>query len=188
MHLEYVLKEKDKMIEITFLGRGGQGAFTSSRILGAAASLFENKFALSFPSFGPERRGAPVYAYTKIDNNPIRNRSQSELSDYIVVLDDSLYSDSLFRKLKPNGKIILNTSHYKKCEYIVDFNANQVAEEYLGAPISNTAMLAVLVANTNIVSKENLLSAIDYDMPARIATKNKTLVEYIFEHAEGVNI
>ncbi|MHB8065999.1 MAG: 2-oxoacid:acceptor oxidoreductase family protein [Ruminiclostridium sp.] len=176
------------MIEITFLGRGGQGAFTSSRILGAAASLFEGKFALSFPSFGPERRGAPVLAYTKIADNPIRNRSQSELSDYIVVLDESLYSNSLIEKLKPNGKIILNASHNKKFENIIDFNANQVAEKYLGAPISNTAMLAVLVANTNIVSKENLLSAIDYDMPGRIATKNKALVEYIFKYAEGVNI
>jgi pyruvate ferredoxin oxidoreductase gamma subunit len=173
------------MIEITFLGRGGQGAFTSSRILGAAASLFENKFALSFPSFGPERRGAPVLAYTKIDNKNIRNRSQSELSDYIVVLDDSLYSDSLLKKLKPNGKIVLNTSHHNRCEDIIDFNANQVAQEYLGAPITNTAMLAVLVANTNIVSKDNLISAIDYDMPARIATKNKALVEYIFKYNEA---
>ncbi|HEY5586922.1 MAG TPA: 2-oxoacid:acceptor oxidoreductase family protein [Ruminiclostridium sp.] len=176
------------MTEITFLGRGGQGAFTSSRILGAAASLFENKFALSFPSFGPERRGAPVYAYTKIDNNIIRNRSQCEQSDFIVVLDDSLYSDSLLSKLKPQGKIILNTSHYNKCEYIVGFNANQVAQEYLGVPIANTAMLALLVAHTNIVSKVNLLSAIDYDMPSRIATKNKNLVEYIFKYAEGANV
>jgi pyruvate ferredoxin oxidoreductase gamma subunit len=174
------------MIEIIFLGRGGQGAFTSSRILGAAASLFENKFALSFPSFGPERRGAPVLAYTKIDNTPIRDRSQSELSDYIVVLDESLYSDSLLKKLKPDGKIILNTPQQKKNENIICFNANQVAEEYLGAPITNTAMLAAFVANSNIVSKENLILAIDYDMPERIAKKNKSLVEYIFEYSGGV--
>ncbi len=176
------------MIEVTFLGRGGQGAFTSSRILGAAVSLYENKFALSFPSFGPERRGAPVLAYTKIDNKPIRDRSQSDLSDYFVILDESLYTDSLLKKLKPNGKIILNTSQDKKSEYIIGFNANQIAEVYLGAPISNTAMLAVLIANTNIVSSENLLSAVDYDMPKRIAIKNKALVERIFEDIEGVNI
>ena len=172
------------MTEITFLGRGGQGAFTSSRILGAAASLFENKYALSFPSFGPERRGAPVFAYTKIDNIPIRNRSQSELSDYIVVLDESLYSDSLLTKLKSQGRIILNTVRNSNCEYIVDFNANQVAQKFLGAPIANTTMLAVLVANTNLVSKDNLLSAIDYDMPQRIAIKNRDLVEYIFHRQE----
>ena len=54
------------MIEVTFLGRGGQGAFTSSRILAIAASLYGDKYALSFPSFGPARRAAPVFAYTKI--------------------------------------------------------------------------------------------------------------------------
>ncbi|QNU68636.1 2-oxoacid:acceptor oxidoreductase family protein [Ruminiclostridium herbifermentans] len=176
------------MIEITFLGRGGQGAFTSSRILGAAVSLYENKYALSFPSFGPERRGAPVFAYTKIDNKPIRDRSQSELSDYFVILDDSLYTDKLLTKLKPNGKIILNTSQNIESENIIGFNANNAAEQFLGAPISNTAMLAVLVANTKIVSRENLLSAIDYDMPQRLAVKNKTLVENIFEAIEGVKI
>ena len=173
------------MIEVTFLGRGGQGAFTSSRILGAAASLYENKYALSFPSFGPERRGAPVLAYTKVDNKPIRDRSQSELSNYFVILDESLYTDSLLKKLKPNGKIILNTSQYIESKYIIGFNANKVAEIFLGAPISNTAMLAVLIANTNIVSNENLISAVDYDMPKRIAIKNKALVEHIFEDIKG---
>ncbi|HEX2925325.1 MAG TPA: 2-oxoacid:acceptor oxidoreductase family protein [Ruminiclostridium sp.] len=176
------------MIEITFLGRGGQGAFTSSRILGAAASLFDNKFALSFPSFGPERRGAPVLAYTKIDTKSIRNRSQCELSDYIVVLDESLYTEGLLKKLKADGKIILNTPHHRDCEYIIDFNATKAAEEHLGTPITNTAMLAVLTANSGIVSKENLLAAIDYDMPERIASKNKILVEYIFKYAGGENI
>lgn len=168
------------MIEITFLGRGGQGAFTISRILGAAASLYENRFALSFPSFGPERRGAPVFAYTKIDSAPIRNRSQCELSDYIVILDESLYDESLHNKLKSGGKIILNTSKKVQESDIIGFNANTVAEEYLGAPITNTAMLAVLVANTGVVSKESLLAAIEYDMPKRIAAKNQKLADYIF--------
>lgn len=103
---------------------------------------------------------------------------------YIPLLDDSLYSDSLLTKLKPQGRIILNTVRNSNSEYIVDFNANQAAQKYLGAPIANTTMLAVLVANTNIVSKNNLLSAIDYDMPQRIAIKNRDLVEYIFNMQE----
>ncbi|HEX2927050.1 MAG TPA: 2-oxoacid:acceptor oxidoreductase family protein [Ruminiclostridium sp.] len=176
------------MIEITFLGRGGQGAFTTSRILGAAASLYENKYALSFPSFGPERRGAPVFAYTKIDSVPIRDRSQCELSDYIVVLDESLYNESLHKKLKIDGKIILNTPNGRQNADIISFNANKVAEEYLGAPITNTAMLAVLAANTALVSKDSLLAAIAYDMPKRIAAKNQKLAEYIFTFAEGAGL
>lgn len=176
------------MVEVTFLGRGGQGAFTSSRVLGAAASLFDNKYALSFPSFGPERRGAPVLAYTKIDTKPIRSRSQSVLSDYIVVLDESLYSEKLLKMLKADGKIVLNTPRQTNCEYIIDFNATKAAKQYLGTPITNTAMLAVLAANSNIISKENLLAAIDYDMSEKIASRNKSLVTHIFENSGGADI
>ncbi len=176
------------MIEITFLGRGGQGAFTTSRILGAAASLYENKFALSFPSFGPERRGAPVFAYTKIDTVPIRNRSQCEFSDYIVVLDESLYDESLHKKLKLDGKVVLNTSKKMTDPNIICFDADKVAEEFLGTAITNTAMLTVLVANTQLISKDSLLAAIKYDMPERIASKNQKLAEYIFTCTEGVGL
>ena len=52
------------MIEVLWHGRGGQGAFTAARLLGAAASLSEGRYALAFPSFGPERRGAPMRAFT----------------------------------------------------------------------------------------------------------------------------
>lgn len=56
------------MTEIRWHGRGGLGAFTAARLLGCAVSLFEGKYALAFPSFGPERRGAPVFAFTRIDD------------------------------------------------------------------------------------------------------------------------
>ncbi|MDO4556731.1 MAG: 2-oxoacid:acceptor oxidoreductase family protein, partial [Lachnospiraceae bacterium] len=55
------------MTEIRWHGRGGQGAFTAARLLGNAVSIYEEKYALAFPSFGPERRGAPVLAFTRID-------------------------------------------------------------------------------------------------------------------------
>ncbi|MDF2615139.1 MAG: pyruvate/ketoisovalerate oxidoreductase, gamma subunit [Clostridia bacterium] len=169
------------MLEITFLGRGGQGAFTSSRILGAAASLHEKKHSLSFPSFGPERRGAPVFAYTKISDEPIRDRSQSSKSDYIVILDESLYTDALLLKLKEGGKVIINSAQDAKYEddKIITFEASHVATEFLGAPITNTAMLAVLVCYTNIVSIESLISAINEDLSHRVAVKNQKLVQYI---------
>ena len=58
------------MTEVLWHGRGGQGAFTAAKVLGAAYSLREN-FALAFPSFGPERRGAPILAFTKEDGLPV---------------------------------------------------------------------------------------------------------------------
>ncbi|MGB4093069.1 MAG: 2-oxoacid:acceptor oxidoreductase family protein, partial [Ruminococcus flavefaciens] len=76
------------MKEIIWLGRGGQGAFTAAKLLGAAyTSDSDDKYALAFPSFGPERRGAPVRAFTKLDGKPVTDRSQTEKADYIVILD-----------------------------------------------------------------------------------------------------
>ena len=75
------------MIEILWHGRGGQGAFTASRLLGASYVLAENSYALAFPSFGPERRGAPIRAFTKLDDRPIGNRSEVKLADFSIFLD-----------------------------------------------------------------------------------------------------
>ncbi len=174
------------MIEVIFLGRGGQGAFTSSRILGIAVSLYEKKYGLSFPSFGPERRGAPVFAYTKISDTPIRDRSQSIYADYFVVLDESLYSAALLGRLKKSGKLILNTSHQEKYEdeRIVTFDGATLANKYLGKPIVNTAMLAVIVYYSNLVSNTNLKKAIAYDLPPKVAIKNQELIE----HLETINL
>ena len=67
------------MTEILWHGRGGQGAFTAARLLGAAFTLQDDhSYALAFPSFGPERRGAPIRAFTKLDTKPIGNRSEVE--------------------------------------------------------------------------------------------------------------
>lgn len=89
------------MTEIIWLGRGGQGAFTAAKLLGAAyADKGSENHALAFPSFGPERRGAPVRAFTKLDNKPILDRSETEKADYIIILDDTLYIDSLKNCLK----------------------------------------------------------------------------------------
>ena len=79
------------MKEILWLGRGGQGAFTAAKLFGAAYTAGNDAhYALSFPSFGPERRGAPVRAFTKLDEKPVLDRSQTEQADFIVVLDDTL--------------------------------------------------------------------------------------------------
>jgi pyruvate ferredoxin oxidoreductase gamma subunit len=175
------------MLEVTFLGRGGQGAFTSSRILGLAASLYEDKYCLSFPSFGPERRGAPVFAYTKLDDKPIRDRSQSAKSDYIVILDESLYTEALLERLKEGGKLIINSVNQEKYthEAIITFGANHAATAYLGVPITNTAMLAVLICHTGIISIENFIKAIKEDLSPKVAAKNQQLVEHIAAEIGG---
>jgi pyruvate ferredoxin oxidoreductase gamma subunit len=77
------------MIEMRFHGRGGQGAVTSAELV-AQAAINSGKYATAFPSFGPERRGAPVVAFARIDDQPVRLRSKIYNPDAVIVLDPSL--------------------------------------------------------------------------------------------------
>ncbi|MCK5562096.1 MAG: 2-oxoacid:acceptor oxidoreductase family protein, partial [Thermoplasmata archaeon] len=96
------------MIEIRFHGRGGQGAVVASNIL-AEAAFREGKDVQAFPYFGVERRGAPVTAFTKIDEKPIRVRSQIYEPDHVIVLDQSLLrSIDVAQGIKPGGLILVN--------------------------------------------------------------------------------
>ena len=63
------------MIEVRIHGRGGQGAVTSAELL-ALAAIDEGRYAQAFPSFGPERRGAPVTAFLRVDDQAIRLRKK----------------------------------------------------------------------------------------------------------------
>ena len=163
------------MVEIVWIGRGGQGAFTAAKLLGAAYTLKGDAYyALAFPSFGPERRGAPVRAFSKLDSKPIRDRSQTEKADYIVILDDTLYSDDLQDLLKPNGKIIMNSKTLDIPNAIV-FNGGVLASKFK-LPTVNTVMLGVVSAISKLVSIEELSSAIESYMPEKIRERNKQVV------------
>ena len=81
------------MIEVLWHGRGGQGAFTAARLLGAASSFADGSYALAFPSFGPERRGAPMRAFTKMSREPIGDRSAVNRANYVIYLDDTLFGE-----------------------------------------------------------------------------------------------
>ncbi len=98
------------MIEIRWHARGGQGAKTASLLL-ADAAFNTGKFIQGFPEYGPERMGAPITAYNRIDDKPIRIHSNVYTPDYVVVVDDSLIdSIDVTKGLKENGSILINTS------------------------------------------------------------------------------
>jgi len=77
------------VIEVRFHGRGGQGAVVASSVL-AVACFLDGKFVQAFPSFGVERRGAPVEAYTRIDDRKLLLRTNVYTPDHVVVLDATL--------------------------------------------------------------------------------------------------
>ncbi|MCD7727045.1 MAG: 2-oxoacid:acceptor oxidoreductase family protein [Ruminococcus sp.] len=161
------------MTEILWHGRGGQGAFTAARLLGAAFALKDNEsYALAFPSFGPERRGAPIRAFTKLDEKPIGDRSEIEKADFSIFLDDTLFSEKSFEELKPNGKILLNTKQSVLSERVISIDADELAIEILKLPITNTIMLGAFAAVSTDVSLENIEKAIYQNMSEKLQRKN----------------
>lgn len=162
------------MKEILWLGRGGQGAFTAAKLLGAAyAAKGSDAYSLAFPSFGPERRGAPVRAFTKLDARPILDRSETERADYIVILDETLYTPSLQGLLKPGGRIIVN-SRQEQPDWTA-FDGDALAKE-LRLPVVNTMMLGALSGVSGVVTVQDVEVAIDGYLAPRIREKNKQAV------------
>lgn len=175
------------MIEIRWHGRGGQGAFTASKLLGAAAVAAE-KYALAFPSFGPERRGAPIQAFTKIADEPISDRSVITHGDYIVFLDETLYTSDVLTQLKDGGLVFVNTKEpakYAGDHRLVALDADAVAERIIGRPVSNTAMLAALVARTGVVDPESVKNVLGNYLPGRIVDKNKAVIDEMLVLLKG---
>ena len=98
------------MIEVRIHGRGGQGAVTSAELM-ALAAIDEGKYAQAFPSFGPERRGAPVVAFLRVSDEQIRVRSKVYQPDVVVVLDPTLLDIvDVSAGLKPKGTVIINSA------------------------------------------------------------------------------
>jgi len=152
------------MIEIRWHGRGGQGAVTSVEML-ALAAIEEGKYAQGFPSFGPERRGAPVAAFTRVDNKQIKVRSGVYEPDVVVVLDPSLVAlVNVTEGLKADGTLVVNTAKspeqlredtgFKGAIATVD--ATRIARKELGVPITNTTMLGAVVKAVNPVKLKSL--------------------------------
>lgn len=167
------------MIEIRLHGRGGQGAVTSAELV-AEAAINEGKYAQAFPSFGPERRGAPVRAFIRVDSTAIRLRNEIEEPDIVVVLDPTLISVvNVTEGLKKDGIVIFNTSKSiaeVKKEYgikarIATVNATKIAQEFLGRPIANTTMLGALIKVTGVITVDSLKEAFGHRF-GKLGAKN----------------
>ena len=184
------MSKENSLIEIRWHGRGGQGAVTSTEIL-AQAAISEGKFAQAFPSFGPERRGAPVQAFNRVDvNAPIRIRVDITEPDVAVVLDPSLLDKvNVTSGLKKGGYVIVNTR--KTAEEIskefnikgypvATINATKIAREVLGVPIVNTTMLGAVVKITGVIKKESAHAPLQKRF-GRLGERNIQAMETAYE-------
>ncbi len=167
------------MIEILWHGRGGQGAFTAARLLGAACSMEPGRHALAFPSFGPERRGAPMRAFTKLDERPIGDRGASSRADYVVYLDETLLGPGWEDELKPGGRVLVNSARAWDDARIVALDADGISTEMLGRAIPNTVFLGALAALCDAVRAEDVCEAIRQYMPGKLHARNLAVVERV---------
>lgn len=168
------------MVEIRYHGRGGQGAVTSAELL-AQAVIRDGRFAQAMPAFGAERRGAPVLAFNRINDEKIYLRSNVYNPDIVIVLDPTLFTAvDVSAGLKEDGLIIANTHMdenelrekfgFKQKLAIVD--ASTIAREEIGRPITNITILGSLIKTTKMVDMELLHEAINERFGPRIGDRN----------------
>jgi len=184
--------DEQQTTELRWHGRGGQGGVTSAEII-ALAAIEEGKFAQAFPSFGPERRGAPVLAFNRIDNaNPIKIRTGVTSPDVVIVLDPGLLTiTNVISGLKENGVLIINSprslSELKR-DYGGPWNlavvdATKIARKEIGVPIVNTTMLGAVVKAAGMIKLESLDGPIKERFGAR-AQSNISAARAAYEQTE----
>lgn len=173
------------MVEILWHGRGGQGAFTAAKLLGAAYCMEEGNYALAFPSFGPERRGAPMRSFTKLSKEPIGDRSALSTADYVVYLDATLLPADPERELNPGGTVLVNSAESFDDPRIVSIDADGISRAILGRAIPNTVLLGALSVLCEEVTREGLMKAIEGYMPQRLHEKNYRVVDAAITAMEG---
>jgi pyruvate ferredoxin oxidoreductase gamma subunit len=173
------------MIDVRWFGRGGQGAFTAARLLGQIVTVYGNSYALASPSFGPERRGAPVWSFTRIDDKKIVDRSQPLVCEYLVVLDETLVTEHTTGFLKNDGTLIINTARPGAYSFVkhrlVPLDATRMALDMLGRPIANVAMLGAFAGISGLFELSAAEKAIDTSFSASVGEKNKKLLRSAYD-------
>lgn len=177
------------MIDIRWYGRGGQGAFTAARLLGRIMSVYGEGHALAYPSFGPERRGAPVWSFTRIDNEKIIDRGQPKKCDYLIILDETLVNEDTCNVLREDGVVIMNTAKPENYRFIkqrmVALDATRMALNVLGRPITNVAMLGAFASVSGAVDLASADKAIKEHFSPKIYEQNKRLLAEAYEAVKG---
>ncbi len=166
------------MKEIRIHARAGQGAITTATILGHAY-FAEGKFPYAFPYFGAARMGAPMNAFVRVDEKPVRLRSQVYEPDFLIIADATLMRGfNCFTGLKNKGVAIINEKEtldlkeVKPGQKVFFVPANDIAMETIGRPIANTALLGAFAAATNEFKLDSLIEAINKRFSENLAKVN----------------
>jgi len=179
------------MKEIRIHGRGGQGSVTAAEMLSVAA-FEDGKFSQAFPAFGVERRGAPVQAFTRLSDSPIRLRSQIYTPDYVIVQDATLLETvNVASGIKDDGIIIINTKEKPEDlkldtkARVMTVDATKVAMDIIGLPIVNTVLLGAFAGATGEINVESIKKAVKDRFSGKVAEKNAQAIQKAYELIRG---
>jgi pyruvate ferredoxin oxidoreductase gamma subunit len=180
-------------MQIRIHGRGGQGVVSAAEMLSIAAFL-EGRHAQAFPSFGSERMGAPVMAFCRISDRPIRLREPVMRPDALIIQDPTLLQDkNLFDGLDPSGYVLINSSRSLKDLGIAEdlaglpeghactVPATELALRYVGRPLPNSTLLGGFAAVTGALKLASVVAAIRSKFPGKIGESNATAAEAAYE-------
>ncbi len=172
------------MIEIRIHGRGGQGNVVAAYLL-AMAAFEENRYGQAFPNFGAERRGAPVMAFVRIDDKPIQRRNQVRHPAFLIIQDQALLQvPGVTDGLKPGGKILVNStlsstalSEQLDQKEVIALPGTTLANNFLGRPVPNTALLSAFFVLTELLSQESLAKVLKKRFKGEVLEKNLQLIQ-----------
>ena len=181
--------------EIRIHGRGGQGVVTLGELF-AIASHIDRKEVQAFPSFGVERRGAPIESFVRISDKRIYRRDQVRNPDYLVILDDTLLDvNSVYSGLDKGDVVILNSqkSENELKKYfkiypdvkIKSMDATGLALNILKKPLPNTALLGAFASATNLININAIKKAIEEKFSYKgldIVSKNIEIARKAYDH------
>ncbi|MBI5279947.1 MAG: 2-oxoacid:acceptor oxidoreductase family protein [Burkholderiales bacterium] len=192
------------MLQIRIHGRGGQGVVTAAELLSVAA-FEQGRHAQAFPSFGSERTGAPVVAFCRIDDRPIRLREPVLAPDVVIVQDPTLlHQVDVFQGLHPEGFVLINSRRDPASLGMGDLRARfpavqiatvpatEIALRHLGRPLPGAALLGGFAALAGLVSLDAVLHAIEDKFQGKVAAGNIAAATEAYgyveaEHWEGVD-
>ena len=181
------------MLQVRMHGRGGQGVVSGAEMLSVAA-FHEGRHAQAFPSFGSEHMGAPVMAFCRIDDRPIRLREPVMAPDVLVIQDATLlHQVDLFNGLSPDGYVLLNSRQGYEAlglgdlmrrmrpERLLALPATDIALEHVGRAVPNVPLLGAFAALTGIVHLDSVVAAIRGKFAGRLAETNVAAVHAAYE-------
>lgn len=185
------------IIQTRIHGRGGQGVVTAAELI-ALAAFYDGKETQAFPSFGVERTGAPIMAFARISDKPIKTREQIYRPDFLIIQDATLINDDeILNGATAQTKLLVNSSKTReeifkelknkkaiKLDNIYTAPATEIALEFIGKNIVNTVILGALAKHSRIFSLAALKKAVATKLKSKgenILQKNLAAIDKIYE-------